>query len=98
LILDSIYYSYGILFHLQDLLTVLEIIFKLKRFFNIKCEIKRKDNKIPPRLQHPLEKGPTKNKIEKIEIMVEEYYNLRFGDKKGIQYKEKLTELYTNHY
>lgn len=98
LILDSIYYLYGISLNLQDLLEVGEKIFTLKRFFNINCNITRKNDRIPPELQHPLERGLTKNKIVKIESMLEEYYNLRGWDNNGIPSKGKLTELYINHY
>ena len=98
MILDSIYYLYGIRFSLQELLEVGERIFTLKRLFNTKCGISRKDDRIPPRLQYPLERGLTKNKIVKIENMLEEYYILRGWDNNGIPTKEKLTELKIDTY
>jgi len=98
LILDSIYYLYGIRLSLHELLEVGERIFTLKRLFNTKCGITRKDDRIPPRLQYPLERGLTKNKIVKIENMLEEYYNLRGWDDNGIPTKGKLTELNIDYY
>ncbi len=98
LILDSIYYLHGIRLNLRDLLEIGERIFTLKRLFNTKCGITRKDDRIPPRLQYPLERGLTKNKIVKIENMLEEYYNLRGWDNNGIPTKEKLTELNIDYY
>ena len=98
LILDSIYYLYGIRLSLHELLEVGERIFTLKRLFNTKCGITRKDDRIPPRLQYPLERGLTKNKLVKIENMLEEYYNLRGWDDNGIPTKGKLTELNIDYY
>ena len=98
LILDSIYYLYGIRLSLHDLLEIGERIFTLKRLFNTKCGITRKDDRIPPRLQYPLERGLTKNKIVKIGNMLEEYYNLRGWDNNGIPTKGKLTELNIDYY
>ena len=82
----------------QRLNEIGERIFTLKRFFNTKCGISRKDDRIPPRLQFPLERGLTKNKIPKIDNMLGEYYNIRGWDTIGIPTSKKLTELKINHY
>ncbi|NVM16688.1 MAG: aldehyde ferredoxin oxidoreductase family protein [Candidatus Lokiarchaeota archaeon] len=92
-IIDTINYLTGIRFTLKELMEVGDRIFTLKRLFNTKCGISKKDDILPPRLQFPLERGLTKQKIVKIDEMLEEYYRLRGWDTKGIPTKEKLTEL-----
>ena len=93
MILDAIYNLTGIRLNLQQLLSIGERIFTLKRVFNTKCGISRRDDRIPPRLQFPLEKGLTKNKIVKIDNMLEEYYRIRGWDDEGIPTSKKLAEL-----
>ncbi|MFX0009166.1 MAG: aldehyde ferredoxin oxidoreductase family protein [Candidatus Hermodarchaeota archaeon] len=97
-IIDVIYYLTGINFTLKELMEVGDRIFTLKRLFNTKCGISKKDDVLPPRLQFPLERGLTKNKIVKIEDMLEEYYRLRGWDDNGIPTRKKLTELKIDYY
>jgi len=98
ILLDAIYYLTGIKFDLRELLDIGERIFTLKRLFNVNCGISRKDDRIPPRLQFPLEKGLTKNKVVKIDKMLDEYYRLRGWDENGIPTRERMTELSINSY
>jgi len=98
LISDSIYYLTGVKLNLDKLLEIGERIFTLKRLFNTKCGISKKDDTLPPRLQFPLERGLTKQKIVKIDNMLEEYYVLRGWDNNGIPTLEKLKELNIYHY
>ncbi|MHA1489547.1 MAG: aldehyde ferredoxin oxidoreductase family protein [Promethearchaeota archaeon] len=97
-ILDAIYYLTSIRLSLTELLEIGERIFNLKRVYNNKCGITRKDDRIPPRLKFPLKKGVTKNKIVSIELMLEEYYKFRGWNKDGIPTKSKLTELKIENY
>ena len=93
IILDAIYYLTGIKLSLTELLQIGERIFNLKRVFNNKCGITKKDDRIPSRLKFPLEKGITKNKLLTIDLMLEEYYIFRGWDKQGVPTEEKLKEL-----
>lgn len=93
LLIDAIYYLTGIRFELEDLIEIGERIFTLKRIFNNKCGITRKDDNIPPRLRSPLERGLTKNKVLKIDNMLNEYYKFRGWNEDGIPTKEKLKKL-----
>jgi len=93
IILNSIYYLIGLKFTIEELLEIGERIFTLKRLFNTKLGISRKDDKIPPRLQYPLEKGLTKNKVVEISSMLEQYYKLRGWDANGVPTNEKLLQL-----
>ena len=88
----------GIKFTLKELLKIGERIFNLKRLFNTKCGITRKDDKIPPRLKFPLERGLTRNKVLTIDSMLEEYYKFRGWDDNGIPTISKLKELNINNY
>ncbi|NHJ22615.1 MAG: hypothetical protein EAX91_16835 [Candidatus Lokiarchaeota archaeon] len=97
-IIDVIYYLTGVKFTLKELMEVGDRIFTLKRLFNTKCGISKKDDILPPRLQFPLERGLTKNKIVKIKDMLEEYYRLRGWDDNGIPTRKKLTELKIDYY
>ena len=92
-ILDCIYYLTGIKFTLNELLKTGERIFNLKRFFNTKCGITKKDDKLPPRLRFPLERGLTKNKVVTIDKMLEEYYKFRGWDENGIPTLNTLKKL-----
>jgi aldehyde:ferredoxin oxidoreductase len=96
-ILEAIFYLTGIEFSLENLMQIGERIFTLKRVFNTKCGITKKDDRIPPRLKLPLERGITKNKRVTIDLMLEEYYKIRGWDSNGIPTEEKLKELKIEH-
>lgn len=91
--LDAIYYLTGIKFTLKKLLKSGERIFNLKRVFNNKCGITKEDDRLPPRLRLPLEKGITKNKVVKIEVMLGEYYKFRGWEENGTPSVQKLKDL-----
>jgi aldehyde:ferredoxin oxidoreductase len=93
LILDEIYFLTEIKLSLAELLKIGERIFNLKRVFNSKCGITKKDDRIPPRLKFPLEKGRVKNKVLTIDLMLEKYYQFRGWDNQGIPIKDKLAAL-----
>lgn len=93
MILNSIYYLTELKFTIDELLEIGERIFTLKRLFNTKVGISRNDDRIPPRLQYPLEKGLTKNKVVEINSMLEQYYKLRGWNANGVPTNEKLLQL-----
>ncbi len=97
-ILDAIYFLTEIKFSLKELMEIGERIFNLKRVFNNKCGITKKDDRIPPRLKLPLERGITKKKVVTIDSMLEEYYKFRGWDENGIPTPSKLGELKINSY
>jgi len=92
-LLDVLYYLTGVQFSLKNLIGIGERIFNLKRVYNTKCGVTRIDDKLPPRLKLPLEKGLTKNKVVTIDLMLEEYYKFRGWDDNGIPTSKKLKEL-----
>ena len=98
LILDEIYYLTEIRLTLAELMEIGERIFNLKRAFNNKCGITKKDDRIPPRLKFPLEKGRIKDKVLIIDLMLDEYYKFRGWDLNGVPTKSKLLELKIGNY
>ncbi len=92
-ILKAIYYLNGMELSLKELLQIGEKIFTMKRVFNTKCGITRKDDIIPPRIQRPLEQGVLKGKVVKIDAMLEEYYKFRGWDNNGIPTQQKLIQM-----
>jgi len=79
----------------EDLLSISERVYNLKRCFNVREGISRKDDKLPRRLKEPLASGPTKGqKVENLDEMLDEVYDALGWDKKtGKPSREKLKEL-----
>ncbi len=93
-LLDSIYFLTGIRFNLKELLEIGERIFNLKRVFNAKCGITKKDDRVPVKIiNNPLDRGRARNKTLKIDNMLDEYYKFRGWDSNGIPTEKKLKEL-----
>lgn len=79
----------------KTLLTISDRVYTLKRCFNVREGISRKDDKLPKRLMEPLKTGPTKGqKVENLDAMLDEVYEALGWDKAtGKPTKEKLKEL-----
>jgi aldehyde:ferredoxin oxidoreductase len=76
----------------EEILQKGERIWNLERQFNIKAGVE-KDN-LPPRLlNEALPSGPAKGKVNDLQVMLEDYYNVRGWDKAGAPTKEKLGAL-----
>ena len=78
----------------EEFLKTGERIYNLKRLYNVKCGIDRKEDNLPERILtlkreglHAPERLPDLNK------MLDEYYMVRGWDKNGIPQKEKLSHL-----
>ncbi|MGB9659722.1 MAG: aldehyde ferredoxin oxidoreductase family protein, partial [Nitrososphaerales archaeon] len=69
-----------------------ERIFNIKRLFNNRLGISRKDDTLPERIDKPLSVG-TKHHRPDLGLMLDEYYQLRGWDEEGKPKPEKLTEL-----
>ncbi len=78
----------------QELLLVGERIFNLKRMYNLRLGITRKDDWLPSRfLVHPRPQGRAKGVLPHLGRMLQEYYSLRGWSEEGIPGREKLEEL-----
>jgi aldehyde:ferredoxin oxidoreductase len=67
-----------------------EKIWNLERLFNLKAGITFKDDTLPPRI---LKEPRVKNRVVDIDRLLQEYYEWRGWDKKGVPTQEKLREL-----
>ncbi|MDI7260582.1 MAG: aldehyde ferredoxin oxidoreductase C-terminal domain-containing protein [Thermodesulfobacteriota bacterium] len=72
-----------------------ERIFNLKRAFNVRRGISRKDDTLPPRIlvQKRGGKAPTAENLPPLGEMLNEYYQYRGWAEDGIPTKEKLIGL-----
>lgn len=78
----------------EELLLRGERIFNLKRMYNAKMGISRKDDVLPPRfLSQPRPEGRAKGVLPHLGKMLHEYYSLRGWSEEGIPTREKLQEL-----
>lgn len=71
-----------------------ERIFNLKRLYNVKCGISRKDDTLPLRLlTHTRGEGGAANNLPYLGKMLNEYYKYRGWGEEGIPLCKKLREL-----
>jgi len=79
---------------MQGLLHLGERLFNLKRLFNVRLGIGRKDDTLPERLlTKDRGTGRAAGNLPPLEKMLAEYYELRGWDEEGIPKAEKLEEL-----
>jgi aldehyde:ferredoxin oxidoreductase len=78
-----------------ELMKAAERVWNLKRCFNVREGLTRKDDKLPKRLLEPIMTGPTKGQaVKDPDGMLDEYYEASGWDKKtGIPTRRKLEEL-----
>jgi aldehyde:ferredoxin oxidoreductase len=78
-----------------ELMKAAERVWNLKRCFNVREGLTRKDDKLPKRLLEPIMTGPTKDQaVKDPDGMLDEYYEASGWDKKtGIPTRRKLEEL-----
>lgn len=78
----------------EEFLKVGERIWNLERMFNLEAGFTKEDDTLPPRLlDEGVTTGPAKGKVAELDVMLEEYYEVRGWDKDGIPTEEKLDEL-----
>jgi len=81
---DAVNAITGRSYTIEDWVSIGENLFNLKRKYNIKCGITKKDDSIGTRFSIPLPKGGTKGNIPPLKDMLEKYYNIRGWDSEGI--------------
>ncbi|UCB46442.1 MAG: aldehyde ferredoxin oxidoreductase family protein [Spirochaetota bacterium] len=74
-----------------------ERLFNLKRLYNNRLGISRKDDTLPQRMLYHKKEGTT-NELPPLNLMLNEYYKLRGWDEFGIPTEEKLKELGLEEY
>jgi aldehyde:ferredoxin oxidoreductase len=71
-----------------------ERIFNLKRIYNNRLGISRKDDQLPGRfLVHKRKEGGTTENLPPLHVMLSDYYEYRGWDEEGIPKREKLDQL-----
>jgi aldehyde:ferredoxin oxidoreductase len=71
-----------------------EKIYNLKRMFNVREGVSRKDDTLPERiLTKPIVQGGTKDHVPNLERMLNEYYEIRGWDEQGVPMEETLERL-----
>lgn len=87
----------GLKFSVEDIPIIGERIINVARLFNIGCGKTRADDTLPERLQkEPIPDGPSKGHAfprEDLELLLDEYYEVRGWSKDGVPSAEKLYEL-----
>ncbi len=82
----------------KELLTIGERLHNLKRSYNVRLGIDRKDDTLPPRLLHLARNaGMAAGVLPELDKMLEEYYQLRGWNENGIPTEKKWKELGLKH-
>ena len=81
----------------QELMKVGERLHNLKRLYNAKLGISKKDDTVPPRILYLSRTGGmAEGVLPDLDRMLSEYYSIRYWDEEGIPNKEKIKELELN--
>jgi len=79
---------------LEEFLRIGERIYNLKRLYNVKCGMSRKDDTLPERILHLKREGlHAPEKLPDLDKMLDEYYKVRGWDENGIPRRERLSHL-----
>ncbi len=78
----------------EDMMALGERLFNLKRMYNVRLGISRKDDTLPPRLlAHARPSGKSAGSLPHLGKMLDEYYDLRGWSEEGIPTRERLKDL-----
>ncbi len=78
----------------DELLEVGTRIYNLERKYNSEAGFTRKDDMLPPRfLNESLPDGASRNRLVKLDEMLDEYYSIRGWDRNGVPKQETLDKL-----
>jgi aldehyde:ferredoxin oxidoreductase len=83
---------------LEEFMQVGDRLYNLKRLFNVKLGINRKNDNLPKRILNlALKDGGTKGHLPDIDRLLPDYYDARGWDEHGIPKLEKIDALGLNH-
>ncbi|MDD1777404.1 MAG: aldehyde ferredoxin oxidoreductase family protein [Candidatus Helarchaeota archaeon] len=77
----------------KELMKIGERGFNMKRVFDVRCGIRRKDDMLSPKLFKALETGGAAGQVPELDKMLDEYYKIRRWTADGIPTKELLLDL-----
>ncbi|MGI6066627.1 MAG: aldehyde ferredoxin oxidoreductase family protein [Bacillota bacterium] len=84
----------GVNYSDEEFLLAGERIWNLERLFNLNAGFTAADDKLPSRLvSEPMKGGPHKGRVNELDKMLSEYYQLRGWDENGIPKEEKKVAL-----
>ncbi|MEE9247067.1 MAG: aldehyde ferredoxin oxidoreductase C-terminal domain-containing protein, partial [Dehalococcoidia bacterium] len=84
----------GIDYSMDDLLKIGERIHNLERVWNLKAGITGADDTLPKRLlKTGISAGPAEGRVNRLDVMLPEYYEARGWSSDGVPSAEKLAEL-----
>jgi aldehyde:ferredoxin oxidoreductase len=69
---------------MEELMAIGESIFNLKRMYNVKLGVNRKDDTIPNRLLTPKKEGAAAGSSPDMERLLDEYYRIRGWTEDGV--------------
>ena len=79
---------------LEQMYRIARRICNLRRAFNVREGLTRKDDVIPDRFtREPMPEGPGKGQVANLKVMLDEYYKMRGWNRNGVPTKRTLTEL-----
>ena len=82
----------------EEFLKTGERIYNLKRLYNVRCGISRKDDTLPDRILNLKREGlHAPERLPDLQKMLDEYYLVRGWDENGIPRKEKIADLGLEH-
>jgi len=88
----------GIDYDVIQLTEIGERIYTLERIFNLNEGLNKSTDTLPSRfLSNPLKDGASKGHVVPLELMLDQYYNVRGWDSNGIPTKELLKKLKINY-
>ena len=65
----------------------------MKRVFNVRCGIRRKDDTLSPKMFKAVEKGGHAGQVPELDKMLDDYYKIRRWTEDGVPTKEGLLDL-----
>lgn len=78
----------------EEILQMGERIWNLEKLFNIEAGFTKEDDTLPDRLlKEPLPSGPAKGRVNELDVMLKEYYEVRGWGEDSVPTEEKLKEL-----
>jgi len=77
----------------EDFMKTGERLFNLKRMYQVKCGVSRKDDVLPPKMTKRRMTGGAANHIPNVAALLDRYYELRGWDYYGIPSADKLEDL-----
>ncbi len=84
----------GLDFTGEELIAIGKRIYTLERVFNTRAGLSRKDDTLPPRfLNQELQEGASRNRLVKLDEMLDRYYQVRGWDPNGVPTEDTVQDL-----